>query len=189
MDQDLYDFIINEIGPNSASVAKIAARIFDKKYVFHIFGKRKYWFEREPGKKLIVIPDMIIRNRLANELPDIIRNVREKYKADPEYIKIEAMFNTLQSIDAMNYTLVILTEKRNDLHELDKIDESRDIDLQIKDTEADIEYLTTKQNIQRSEIKDRKFADLVYVEDQLHNRRFKNEVMKDLEVILYEPHD
>jgi hypothetical protein len=183
MDEALYEFVLNEIGPNSVSVAKIAARIFDKKYVFHIFGKRKYWFEREPGNKLKVIPDIIIRNRLINELPDIIRNVREKYKADPEFMKIEAMFKTLQSIDAMNFTLLSLTEKRKGLRE---IDESREIDQQIKDAEASIEHLTIKQNIQRSEIKDRKFADLVYVEDQLHNRRFKNEVMKDLEHVLYE---
>ena len=186
MDQDLYDFIINTIGPHSRSVAKIAARIFNKKYVFQIYGKRKYWFEREPGKKLNHIPDIIIRNRLTNELPNIIRNVREKYKADPEVMKIEAMFNTLQTIDRMKFTLLTLTETRKDL---DEIDESREIDQQIKDTEASIEYLTTKQNIQRSEIKDRKFADLVYVEHKLYNQRFKSEIMKDLEDILYELHD
>lgn len=189
MDQALYDFIINTIGPHSRSVAKIAAYIFNKKYVFQIYGKRKYWFEREPGNKYKLIPDIVIRNRLSNELPDIIRNVREKYKADPEVMKIEAMFNTIQSIDRMKFTLLTLTETCKDLRELNKIDESREIDQQIKETEATIEDLTTKQNIQRSEIKDRKFADLVYVEHKLYNQRFKSEIMKDLEDILYELND
>jgi hypothetical protein len=186
MDQALYDFIINTIGPHSRSVAKIAAYIFNKKYVFQIYGKRKYWFEREPGKKFTLIPGIIIRNRLTNELPNIIRNVREKYKADPEVMKIEAMFNTLQTIDRMKFTLLTLTETRKDLRE---IDESREIDQQIKETEATIEHLTTKLNMQRSEIKDRKFADLVYVEHKLYNQRFKSEIMKDLEDILYELND
>ena len=180
MDQSLYDFVIKEIGPNSRSVAKIAAHIFDKKYVFHIFGKRKYWFEREAGNNLNTIPDIIIRNRLTNELPDIIRNVMEKFKADPEYIKIEAMFNTIQTIDAMQFTLTNLVEKRKGL---------REIDQQIKDIETAIEYLTAKLNIQRSDIKSCKYAELVYIEDKLYNRYFKNEIMKDLEDILYEPHD
>ena len=180
MDQTLYDFIINEIGPNSRSVAKIAAHIFDKKYVFHIFGKRKYLFEREAGNNLNTIPDIIIRNRLTNELPDIIRNVMEKFKADPEYIKIEAMFNTIQTIDAMHFTLTNLSEKRKDL---------REIDQQIKETETSIEFLTAKLNIQRSDIKSCKYAELVYIEDKLYKCYFKNEIMKDLEDILYEPHD
>ena len=180
MDQTLYDFVVNEIGPNSRSVAKIAAYIFNKKYVFHIFGKRKYWFEREPGNNLNTIPDIIIRNRLTNELPDIIRNVRDKFKADPEYIKIQAMFDTIQTIDAMNFTLTSLSEKHKGLPEIDQ---------QIKDTEASIEYLTAKLNIQRSDIKSCKYAELVYIEDKLYKCYFKNEIMKDLEDILYEPHD
>ena len=188
MDQTLYDFIIKEIGPNSRSVAKIAAHIFDKKYVFHIFGKRKYWFEREPGNNLKTIPDIIIRNRLTNELPDIIRNVREQFKNNPEYTKIDDMYY-FQSIKHLQLNLVDLAEKRKGLRELNKIDESREIDQQIKDTESGIEYLTNKQNIQRSDIKDRKYAELVNIEDKLYNRSFKNDVIKDLEDILYEPHD
>jgi hypothetical protein len=188
MDQALYDFVLNEIGPSSASVAKLAARIFDKKYLVHIIGRKRQWFEREPGNKFKPIVDIIIRNRLTNELPDIIRSVREQFKNDPEYTKIDDMCYS-QSLDAIKLTLVSLIEKRRALREINKIDESREIDQQIKDTEAGIEYLTTKQNLQRSDIKDRKYSVLVNIEDKLYNRSFKNDVIKDLEDILYEPHD
>ena len=189
MDQSLYDFVIKEIGPNSRSVAKIAAHIFDKKYVFHIFGKRKYWFEREAGNNLNTIPDIIIRNRLTNELPDIIRNVREQFKNNLEYTKIDDMSIESQNIKMVQLKLVDLAEKRKGLRELNKIDESREIDQQIKGNESVIEYLIMKQNRQRSDIKDSKYAELVSIEDKLYNRSFKNDVIKDLEDILYEPHD
>jgi len=189
MDQDLYDFVVNYIAPNSASVAKLAARIFDKKYVVHIIGRKRYWFERESGNKFKPIVDIIIRNRLTNELPDIIRSVREQFKNDPEYTKMEAIANNSQSIEALKLTLASLAEKRKSLREINKIDESREIDQKIKDAEAGIEYLTTQQNLQRSDIKDRKYSVLVNIEDKLYNRSFKNDVIKDLEDILYEPHD
>ena len=189
MDQTLYDFVLNEIGPNSASVAKLAARIFDNKYVVHIIGTKRCWFERELGNKFKPTVDIIIRNRLTNELPDIIRKAREQFKSDPEYAKMEAIANNSQSIEALKLTLLSLIEKRKGLREINKIDESREIDQKIKDTEAGIEYLTTKQNLQRSDIKDRKYSELVNIEDKLYNRKFKNDVIKDLEDILYEPYD
>ena len=189
MDQELYDFVVNDIAANSASVAKLAARIFDKKYLVHIIGRKRQWFEREQANKFKPIVDIIIRNRLTNELPDIIRNVREQFKNNLEYTKIDDMSIESQNIKMVQLKLVDLAEKRKGLRELNKIDESREIDQQIKGNESVIEYLIMKQNRQRSDIKDRKYAELVSIEDKLYNRSFKNDVIKDLEDILYEPHD
>jgi hypothetical protein len=193
MDQSLYEFILQNVAPSSFSVAKLAEHVFNKKYIVHIIGRSPYWFEREENGTLKRIDNVVIRNRLSNDFPDIIRKVREEFRKDlhnnSEYAKMEAIANNSQSIEALKLTLVSLAEKRRALREINRIDESREIDQQIKDTEAGIEYLTTKQNLQRSDIKDRKYAELVNIEDKLYNRNFKNDVIKDLEDILYEPHD
>ena len=49
--------------------------------------------------------------------------------------------------------------------------------------------MTVYQDRERYDIKDKKYAELLNAEKKLYNRTFKNHVMKDLEEILYEPHD
>lgn len=191
MDQSLYKFILDNVGPSSFSVAKLAECVFNNKYVVHIIGRTATWFEREDDGTFKRIDSVVIRNRLSNEFPDIIRQARDqfKHKIMPEYAKMEAIEEDSKSINALKLTLTQLVEKRHNLREINKIDDARVIEQQIKDTESGIEYLTNKQNLQRSDINDRKYSDLVNIEDKLYNLKFKNNVIKDLEDILYEPHN
>lgn len=187
MNQSLYERVVNDTIPNSASVAKLAAHIFYNKYVFRKIGKKMGWFERESDNKFKPIVDLVIRNRLTNELTNIIRNAREQLQIDRNYPNTEEVCSL--SLISIQEKLNNLVEKRKTLRKLNKIDESLEIDKEINETETIINYMTVYQDRERYDIKDKKYAELLNAEKKLYNRTFKNHVMKDLEEILYEPHD
>ena len=82
-----------------------------------------------------------------------------------------------------------LNDKNNNLKLMNSIDEAKYIHSQIIDTESAIKFLTNKQQLKRSDIIDKKFSGLVQLETKLYNYNFKNQVIKELEDIYYQPYN
>ena len=188
LEKDLVSFVLHSMAPTHNHVARLMKRMFQDTYRASVNTRSTDWFEFSKELHLWkrINQAIPLRNLMSNEVADVIRKAREQFKSDPEYAKMEAIANNSQSIEALKLTLASLADKRKALREINKIDESREIDQQIKDTEAGIEYLTTKQNLQRSDVKDRKYSELVNLEDKLYNCGFKESVMKECVGLFYE---
>jgi hypothetical protein len=190
MDQTLYEYITeSSIGASPYIAAKIAEFIFKKQYVVHKVGRNNEWFEKNADGTLNRIDDVIIRRRLSSDVAIIVSQARERFKNDPEYNKIGAFISNNKSLDALNLTLKQLAEKRSILTATNRIDEAKVINNQIIDTESAIEFLTHKQNLQRTDMKDIVFSGLTQLENKLYNYSFKNQVIKELEDIYYQPYN
>ena len=129
---------------------------------------------------------MALRNKISMEVADVIADARSRFRRDPEYNKMEAVANNNKSIEALTLTLKQLVEKRSNLKDLNKIDDAREIDSQIRDTESSIELITKKQELQRADVKDKKFSELTELENKLYNSGFKDSVMKECIGLFYE---
>ena len=188
LDKDLVSFVLHSMAPTHNHVARLMKRMFQDTYRASVNTRSTDWFEFNKDLHLWkrINQAIPLRNLMSNDVADVIRKAREQFKSDPEYAKMEAIANNSQSIEALKLTLASLAEKRKSLREINKIDESKEIDQQIKDTESGIEYLTNKQNLQRSDVKDRKYSELVNLEDKLYNCGFKESVMKECIGLFYE---
>ena len=188
LDKDLVNYVLHSMAPTHNHVARLMKRMFQDTFRASVNTRSTDWFEFSKDLHLWkrINQAIPLRNLMSNEVADVIRKAREQFKSDPEYAKMESIANNSQSIEALKLTLTNLAERRKALREINKIDESREIDQQIKDTESGIEYLTTKQNLQRSDVKDRKYSELVNLEDKLYNCGFKESVMKECVGLFYE---
>lgn len=192
MDQALYEYITESSGGASPHIAaKIAEFVFKKQYVVHKVGRNNEWFEKNADGTLNRIDDVIIRRRLSSDVADVISQAREKIKKDglSELNKVEVFASINKSLESLNISLKELNEKSNNLKLVNRIDEAKSIHSQIIDTESAIEFLTNKQHLMRSDIIDKKFSGLVQLENKLYNYNFKNQVIKELEDIYYQPYN
>ena len=191
MDQELYEYIIGgAFGDASPHIAaKIAEHVFKKQYVVHKNGKNNVWFEKDIDGTLKRIDDVIIRRRLSSDVADAIALARMRFKNDPQYNKMGAFISNNKSLDSLNLTLKELSEKRNIIISMNKVNEAKLIDAQIVDTESAIEFLRNKQNLERADVKDKVFSGFTQLENKLYNYNFKNQVIKELEDIYYQPYN
>ena len=166
-------------------IAKLVYQAFKSEYRLHIVGKTSKWFSVNTDGSLSIIDDIIIRKRLSTDIADLVIKARDRFKRDPEYKKMEALATNNKSIEALNMTLKTLIEKRISLREVNKIDEGREVDAQIRDTEAALELISMKQELQRADVKDKKIAELIDLEMKLYNSSFKDGIMKALAEMFY----
>jgi len=188
LEKDLVSFVLHSMAPTHNHVARLMKRMFQDTFRASVNTRSTDWFEFAKDLHLWkrINQAIPLRNLMSNEVADVIRKAREQFKSDPEYAKMESIANNSQSIEALKLTLANLADKRRNLREINKIDDAREIEQQIKDTESGIEYLTNKQNLQRSDVKDRKYSELVNLEDKLYNCGFKESVMKECVGLFYE---
>jgi hypothetical protein len=76
--------------------------------------------------------------------------------------------------------MLSLIEKKKNLQELNRVDEIKNVEVQIREAESSIDMITKKQDLQRADVRDRVFSQLADVEMKLYNSTFKNGVMKEL---------
>ena len=188
LEKDLVSFVLHSMAPTHNHVARLMRRMFQDTYRAAVNTRSTEWFEFATDLHLWkkINQGISLRNKISNEVADVITLARERFKHDPEYNKIEAFASNNKSLDALNLTLKQLAEKRVSLKDMNKIDEAKLIDAQIVDTESAIEFLTNKQNLQRADVKDKKFSELTELENRLYNCGFKESVMKECIGLFYE---
>jgi hypothetical protein len=98
---------------------------------------------------------------------------------------MESIASNNNSLEALNQVLKTLINKKNELRDANCIDDAVNIENQIRDTEISIDLIARKQDLQRADLRDRKFAELAEVEDKLYTTRFKDGVMKELAGFFY----
>ena len=181
LEKDLVSFVLHSMAPTHNHVARLMKRMFQDTYRAAVNTRSTEWFEFVTDLHLWkkINQGISLRNKISNDVADVISLARERFKHDPEYNKMEAFASNNKSLEALNLTLAQLAEKRNSLRDMNKIDEAKLIDAQIVDTESAIEFLTNKQNLQRADVKDRKFSELTELENKLYNCGFKESVMKE----------
>jgi hypothetical protein len=192
MDPTLYKYINEYQGGVSPHIAaKITELIFKNQYVVHKLGKNSIWFEKNADGTLNRIDDVIIRRRLSSDVTNIISQARDNFKKGgfSELNKVETSTSVNRAIESLNISLQELLEKHNSLRLANKIDDCRIIGTQIKDIELNIALIRQKEDIHRSEIRDKTLSGLTELENKLYNYNFKNIVIKELEDIYYQPYN
>jgi hypothetical protein len=187
---DIYRYIIDYASPTHNGIAKIVYKAFQKEYCVHLLGKTNktvQWFKIEHDKQLSPIDDIIIKRRLSTDIADLVSEARRRIKSTSEYENIEVLGTNNKSIEALNSTLRNLIKKKTELCVNGMIDEAREVDTEIKDTEAAIELITKRQELMRIDARADKFKYLVIIEDKLYNSNFKDGIMKELVELFYKP--
>jgi P4 family phage/plasmid primase-like protien len=193
LEQDVADYILHFTSPTHTHVARIMKRVYQDNYAASVSTRHTDWFEFKAAthrwKK--INQGIELKNRISSqgntiEITDLIRSAKDRFRRSPEFSKMEALVNNNKNIETLNENLRDLVEKRNSLRDLNKIDESRDVDTQITQTEKDVALLTQKQELNRSEVRDKKFSELTELEMKLYNCGFKESVMKECVGLFYE---
>ena len=188
IEKDLVSYVLHCISPTHNHVARLMKRMFQDTYRAAINNRSTDWFEFNSDLHLWkrINQGMSLRNKISLDVADMIMLARERFKHDPEYNKMEAIATNNNSLSALNASLTELIEKRKSLREQNKIDEGRELDSQIKDAESAIDFITKKQELQRADVKDKKFSELTELENRLYNCGFKDSVMKECIGLFYE---
>jgi len=188
IEKDLVSYVLHCISPTHNHVARLMKRMFQDTYRAAINNRSTDWFEFNADLHLWkrINQGMSLRNKISLDVADMIMLARERFKHDPEYNKMEAIATNNNSLSALNASLTELIEKRKALREQNKIDEGRELDSQIKDAESAIDFITKKQELQRADVKDKKFSELTELENRLYNCGFKDSVMKECIGLFYE---
>lgn len=188
LEKDTINYVLHYVTPTHNHVARLMRRMFQDNYAASINSRSTEWFEFDPDRHLWkkINQGVALRNKISLEVADMVTEARNRFKRDPEYNKMEALATNNKSLEALNMTLKSLVEKRIALKEVNKIDDAREVDAQIRDTESAIEFITKKQELQRADVKDKKFAELTELEMKLYNSGFKDSVMKECIGLFYE---
>jgi P4 family phage/plasmid primase-like protien len=188
IEKDIVNYVLHYVTPTHNHVARLMKRMFQDNYAASINSRSTEWFEFDPDRHLWkkINQGVALRNKISIEVADIVMEARNRFKRDPEYNKMELLATNNKSIEALNMTLKALVEKRIGLKEVNKIDDAREVDAQIRDTEAALDLITKKQELQRADVKDKKFAELTELEMKLYNSGFKDSVMKECIGLFYE---
>jgi len=193
LEQDVAEYILHCTVPTHNHVARIMKRIYQDNYAASVSVRHTDWYEYNSNmhKWKKINQGIELRNKISSkggglEVTDLIHSARQRFKNGPEYAKMEQMQNNNKSLEALNETTKTLLEKRNGLREANKIDDARDIDIQIKQAEEAIELITRKQELNRAEVRDKKFSELTELEMKLYNNGFKESVMKECVGLFYE---
>jgi P4 family phage/plasmid primase-like protien len=193
LEQDVADYILHFTAPTHNHVARIMKRVYQDNYAASVNSRHTEWYEfntlAHKWKK--INQGIELRNKISSrgsglEVTDLIQAARQRFKNGPEYTKMEAIANNNKSLEALTQTLALLVEKRKELRDFNKIDDARIIDDQIKEAENNIELITRKQELNRAEVRDKKFAELTELEMKLYNSGFKDSVMKECIGLFYE---
>ena len=193
LEQDVADYILHCTAPTHNHVARIMKRIYQDNYAASVNTRHTDWYEYNANlhKWKKINQGIELRNKISSkgsglEVTDLIQSARQRFKNGPEYAKMEQLANNNKSLEALTETMKALVEKRNALREINKIDDARDIDLQIKETESNIDLITRKQELNRADVRDKKFSELTELEMKLYNSGFKDSVMKECVGLFYE---
>jgi len=174
-----------DIAPDNYSTAKFVHTLFKDEYKCHVFGKSYVWFQKENNGTWKKIESIVIRNRLSTDVVSAIIRLRANYKHSAEYTRMESIASNNNSLEALNQVLKTLINKKNELRDTNCIDDAVNIENEIRHTEFSIDLIARKQELQRADLRDRKFAELAEVEDKLYTTRFKDGVMKELAGFFY----
>ena len=188
IEKDLVSYVLHSIAPTHNHVARLMKRMFQDTYRAAVNNRSTDWFEFNADLHLWkrINQGMSLRNKISLDVADMITLARERFKHDPEYNKMEAIAINNNSLSALNASLTELIEKRKALRDQNKIDEGREVDAQIKDAESAIDFITKKQELQRADVKDKKFSELTELETKMYNCGFKDSVMKECIGLFYE---
>jgi len=193
LEQDVADYILHCTAPTHNHVARIMKRIYQDNYAASVNTRHTDWYEYNATihKWKKINQGIELRNKISSkgsglEVTDLIQSARQRFKNGPEYAKMEQLANNNKSLEALTETMKALVEKRNALRDINKIDDARDIDLQIKETESNIDLITRKQELNRADVRDKKFSELTELEMKLYNSGFKDSVMKECIGLFYE---
>jgi P4 family phage/plasmid primase-like protien len=193
LEQDVAEYILHFTSPTHTHVARIMKRVYQDNYAASVNSRHTDWFEFKPSthKWKKINQGIELKNKISSqgntlEITDLIRSAKDRFRSSPEFSKMEALVNNNKNIETLNGNLKLLVEKRNALREINKIDESREVDAQISQTEKDVALLTQKQELNRAEVRDKKFSELTELEMKLYNSGFKDSVMKECVGLFYE---
>jgi P4 family phage/plasmid primase-like protien len=192
-ERDIINYILHNTLPTHNHVGRLMKRMFQDNYAASINARSTEWFEFLPEmhrwKK--INQGIALRNKISGgghglEVTDMIAAARQRFKTSPEFTRMEAIASASKSLEALQVVLRGLIEKKKVLRDLNKIDETREVDVQIREAESSIDMITKKQDLQRADVRDRKFAELADLEGKLHNCGFKDAVMKECQGLFYE---
>ena len=193
IERDVASYILHFTCPTHNHVARLMKRVYQDNYAASVSTRHTEWFEYNTNlhkwKKInqgIELKNKISARGNGFEIADLINSARQQFKNSPEYAKIEAMANNNSNIEVLDQLLKDLLEKKTLLRDQNKIDDMRKVDDQIKETERNIHLIRQKQDMMRSEVRDKKFAELTELELKLYNSGFKDSVMKECVGLFYE---
>jgi len=193
IEQDIHNYILHFTCPTHNHVARLMKRVYQDNYTASVSSRYTDWFEYNQNthrwKKInqgIELKNKISARGGGMEIADLIFSARQYFKKSPEFAKIETIANNNANIEVLSALLKTLLDKRRTLRDLNKIDETREIDIEIRNTEANIELIRQKQEMNRTEVREKKFAELSELEIKLYNSGFKDSVMKECIGLFYE---
>ena len=193
IERDVVNYILHYTSPTHNHVARLMKRMFQDNYAASINARSTEWFEfnTDLHRWKRINQGIALRNKISGgghdlEVTDMIAAARTKFKNSPEYTRMESIASNNKSLEALNHVLKSLVEKKNTLRDANRIDEAREVEGQIRDAENSIELITKKQELQRADVRDKKFAELADLEGKLHNCGFKDSVMKECVGLFYE---
>lgn len=193
IERDVINYILHYTLPTHNHVARLMKRMFQDNYAASINSRSTEWYEfiQASHRWKRINQGVALRNKISGgghgvEVTDMIAAARGRFKNSPEYTRMESIASNNKSLEALNGVLKGLVEKKNELRDVNKIDDAREIEKQIRDTENSIDLISKKQELQRADVRDRKFAELADLEGKLHNCGFKDAVMKECVGLFYE---
>jgi len=193
IERDIANYILHFTCPTHNHVARLMKRVYQDNYAASVSSRYTEWYEyntrNHRWKKInqgIELKNKISAQGSGFEIADLIGSARATFMKSPEYARLETIVNNDANIKTLSERLKELIDIRRNLRELNKIDETRDVDIDIKKTEEAIELIRKKQEMNRSEVRDRKFAELTELELKLYNSGFKDSVMKECIGLFYE---
>jgi P4 family phage/plasmid primase-like protien len=188
LEKDIVNYVLHSVLPTHNHVARLMKRMFQDSYRAAINTRNTDWFEFDSQLHLWkrINQGIVLRERISFDVADMIAKAKLKFKHSPEYAKMETIANNSKAIEALTLTLEQLVEKRTSLRDSNRIDEAHDIDKQIIEAESGIDHITKKQELSRSEVKDKRLSDLAELEMKLYTSGFKDSVMKECIGLFYE---
>jgi len=193
IERDIANYILHFTSPTHNHVARLMKRVYQDNYAASVSSRYTEWYEynnrNHRWKKInqgIELKNKISAQGSGFEIADLINSARQKFMKSEGYAKLETIANNDANIKALSERLKELIEARRNLREQNKIDEARGVDVDIKRTEEAIDLIQKKQEMNRSEVRDKKFAELLDLEQKLYNSGFKDSVMKECIGLFYE---
>jgi len=193
IERDINNYILHFTSPTHNHVARLMKRVYQDNYAAAVSSRYTEWYEyntrNHRWKKInqgIELKNKISARGGGMEIADLISGARASFMKSADYAKLETIVNNDANIKALSERLKELIDIRKNLREKNRIDETRDVDVDIKRTEEAIELIRKKQEMNRSEVRDKKFSELTELELKLYNSGFKDSVMKECVGLFYE---
>jgi P4 family phage/plasmid primase-like protien len=193
LERDIADYILHSTAPTHNHVARIMKRIYQDNYAASVNTKYTDWYEfssiNHRWKK--INQGIELRNKISSrgsglEVTDLINSARQRIKNSKEYQDMVIVSSNNASLEVLNAKLKSLVDKRNEMMEINKIDERRIIDKQIQNTQEDITMIEDRQSLTNKSVQEKKFEELLELEMKLYSCGFKDNVMKECIGLFYE---